>query len=294
MADRSTHLVAVCTVFSAYEPIYAALYAQGWRQIVPFYDIAEYYVDRVPMGNGWFLPSVAEEEYAAIREVFFNWSDDVSRAAHLQFIAWRLHREEWEYAEAPVSIDDRYFIEPLRCRLKQGEEYFLDAGAYHGKVSEAFLRLVDNKYRGILAIEPDAMNVSVLREKLTYNNVSIMSCALGERSGTVGFKAGLELASRVMRSAPEQVQMCTLDEIDAPATFVKLHLEGGELEALKGGISWLKKRRPLLAITVYHTSDGVWKIPQFLMRHLESYRFLLRTHAWCGTGMVMYGVPVER
>jgi hypothetical protein len=82
--------------------------------------------------------------------------------------------------------------------------------------------------------------------------------------------------------------------MNVPATLVKLHLEGNEFEALRGGIAWLRCHRPILAVTVYHHRDGIYNVPKLLLDHLEGYRLLLRNHAWCGTGVVLYGIPRER
>ena len=73
-----------------------------------------------------------------------------------------------------------------------------------------------------------------------------------------------------------------------------MHLEGGELDALKGGWSTLREHRPILAATVYHNDDGIWKTPLWMMENLEDYRFLFRIHSWCGTGAVLYAIPAER
>ena len=77
-------------------------------------------------------------------------------------------------------------------------------------------------------------------------------------------------------------------------TFVKLHLEGGELTALKGGRQTLIANRPLIAATVYHNDDGIWKTAHWLMETLADYRFLFRLHSWCGTGAVVYAIPNKR
>jgi FkbM family methyltransferase len=292
-------MIAVCVVFSPYEPIRTTLAEMGWLHITPFYDIAEAYVDRLPMGNGWFSGALDTDETEMVRHILSRWDDDYSRAAHLQFLAWRMHRQEWTFSGAPVTIGDRFFIEPL-LSLLDNEEFFLDAGAYHGTVTEEFIKFTNGRCRGIIAIEPDASNAAILRESLSktslFNdcNVKILQCALGEASGLLPFKEGLQLASRLDRSGTQCVEVCTLDEIVPPATFAKLHLEGGELEALRGGANWLGSCRPILMVTIYHNRDGIWKIPIFLMDNLPGYRFLLRLHAWCGTGAVLYGVPEER
>ena len=75
---------------------------------------------------------------------------------------------------------------------------------------------------------------------------------------------------------------------------MKLHLEGGELAALKGGIQTIRRSRPIIAATTYHNSLGLWEFPQWIMHNLMDYRFYLRLHGWCGTGLVIYAIPLER
>ncbi len=296
---RSTHRIAVCVVFSPFDPIRAALEEMGWLHITPFYDIAEAYIERVPMGNGWFSGPLDPVETEEMRLILSRWGDDYSRAAHMQFLAWRMHRQEWSFSEAPVTIDNRFFIEPVRHLLGK-EEFFLDAGAYRGTVTKEFLKITGGECTGVLAIEPDSDNVHKLRKELlqpplsSIKKVKVLQCALGEVPGSHPFQGKLELASRLDGFGSQTVEVCTLDEINPPATFAKLHLEGGEMGALLGGIHWLRNHRPLLTVTLYHNRDGLWKIPEFLMENLHGYRFLLRVHAWCGTGVVLYGIPEER
>ena len=75
-----------------------------------------------------------------------------------------------------------------------------------------------------------------------------------------------------------------LDELGLSPTFIKLHLEGAELAALKGARQTLLDHRPIVAATVYHNDDGIWKTAEWLMRTLPDYRFFFRNHSWCGTG----------
>jgi hypothetical protein len=77
-------------------------------------------------------------------------------------------------------------------------------------------------------------------------------------------------------------------------SFVKLHLEGAELAALKGARQTLLANPPIIAATVYHNADGMWRTPLWLMETLPDYRFLFRAHSWCGTGAVVYAIPNAR
>lgn len=151
-----------------------------------------------------------------------------------------------------------------------------------------------------MAVEADRDNVAHLtrwvaalppavREKLT-----IRGCALAEERGEKPYHHGWGFSSRIDPRAAESVHALRLDDLDFPLTFGKIHVEGGELNALAGGAETLRRCRPILAITTYHNADGLWRIPQFLMRTLPDYRYFMRLHGWCGIGSVVYAVPNER
>jgi len=299
VADHTSHLVAVCVVLAPYEPIRTSLTEMGWRHVLPFYDVAEAYAGRVPLNNGWFAGPLDEEDQARIGQVLDGWDDDCSRAAHLQFLAWRVHREEWNFDGAKVDAGNRYFIPPL-LRTLGTEEYFLDAGAWHGVVSQRFLSETGGRFKKIVAVEADSLNVRHLRAWMATLSpdvaarIEVRELALAEADGTESFAHGHDLASRLMAGVSGRVVACSLDGLDIPFTCAKFHLEGGELSALRGAVHTLVTQRPVMAVTVYHNRDGLWRIPEYLMNLLPDYRFLFRMHAWCGTGAVLYALPRER
>jgi FkbM family methyltransferase len=297
--DRKSHLVAVCIVNASYEPIRAYLAAMGWRHILPVYDVSEAYEHRLPMGNGWFADHPADEDIGNISRVLSGWSDDWSRAAHLQFLAWRLHRWEWQFQDAPVCVDDRYFIESVRRALGR-RECFLDAGAHRGTVIARWLDLVKSRFDEILAVEADHENVMHLKQWIAglpgpvQGRIRVRDSALAAEDGRRCYSHGMNLASKIVKQAEGTVNAMRLDDLNFPVTYGKIHLEGGELDALRGGVRTLQRYRPVLAVTVYHNQDGFWRTPKFLMDALSDYQFLMRLHAWCGTGCVVYAIPRER
>jgi len=296
---RAETLLAICISTVSYERVIQPLIAQGWEDIVHFYDIAQAYQEHYPLGNGWFTGDLSPDDMVGIERVLKRWEDDVSRAHHLQFIAWHRLRKELIFNGAPVTLEDRFFIPQVISALRR-DEVFLDGGAYHGEVSLRFMNLVKNEFSKVYAIEPDRYSVNVLRDRLsgdnglTSGNVPIMECALGSSSGVRAFFHGLGYASQLSTTAQETVSVSTLDELDIPATFIKLHLEGWELEALRGGMQSIRLYRPVLALTTYHQRNGLWDVQDFLMRELQDYVFFLRLHSWVGTGCVVYAIPRER
>lgn len=67
------------------------------------------------------------------------------------------------------------------------------------------------------------------------------------------------------------VSKSNLERVD----FIKMDIEGAELNALQGGIETIKKFRPKLAIAVYHNVSDFYNIP-FWIRELNlGYKFYL-------------------
>jgi FkbM family methyltransferase len=159
---------------------------------------------------------------------------------------------------------------------------------------------VNNRFNEIQAIEPDAVNLSRLRRNLDgidgieKQRIRVLPVAVGDEEGDRRFFEGLGYASQFCDLGERLVDVKTLDRLAMAPTFLKLHLEGWELDALKGGLTTLAHYRPLIAATTYHNCLGLWRLPKWLMDHLPNYEFLLRLHSWCGTGSVIYAIPNER
>jgi FkbM family methyltransferase len=290
--------LAVSLVNSPYVAIERSLFAQGFRDVIPFYDLAESFRPRHPLGNGWFSPPLTQEDLDQTAKILGSWRDDVSRAHHLQFLAWRRLREEWIFEPAPLSPDTRFFISEVADVLTD-KEIFVDGGAHHGQVTQEFVRQTSGAFDRILAIEPDPSNFARLRSNLQCwmpddGRIHCSDCALADVEGDLPFREGLGYASQLSETGTMRVAARPLDTMGLSPTFLKLHLEGGELAALKGALKTLSLSRPIVAATVYHNVDGVWRTPRWLMETLRDYRFLFRLHTWCGTGAVIYAIPNER
>ena len=285
---KQTAQLVLCVATAPFKPLELDLAAQGWTDIVPFYDVAESQRSRHPLSNGWFATNMVQADYAATCEVLDLWGDDLSRACHLQFLAWRIAREEWTFDGAPVEGSNRFFIPEIMERI-DALASFVDGGAHHGQVSRKFADLRGLRSASIVAIEPDPANLAAF----DCDGAEVYPLALGAKADERRFHAGLGYASQFAESGKESLPCVTLDSLDLAPDFVKLHLEGGELAALKGGLETIRQHRPVLAITTYHNADGIWRTPAFLMKHLDGYRFLMRVHSWCGTGAVVYALPEE-
>jgi FkbM family methyltransferase len=296
---RESALLAVCVATVPFSQVNAPLKEQGWRDVVPFYDIAEAYRDRHPLSNGWHSGVLSEQDICGIESVLYRWDDDVSRAHHLQFVAWRSLREEWFFDDAPVTTHDRYFI-PQVLSVLHDHEVFVDIGAHHGEVVERFIRAVRNSFNAVYVVEPDANNLLCLYGHLDEytaelrEKIHVSESALGQQSGNRRFFHGLDYASQFSDLGQAEVDVRCLDDLLIPATFVKIHIEGWEHCAISGGLETIIGNRPILSVTSYHNREGLWYLPAQIMTCFGDYAYYFRLHSWCGTGGVIYAIPRER
>jgi FkbM family methyltransferase len=290
-------VVSVATV--CFTELAEVLRDQGWHDVVPIYDLMEAYRHRYPIGNGWCMGELGQSERKMIEQVLAGWTDDTSRAHHLQFMAWHRVRQDWIFEGAPVDLERRYFIPEVVSALGH-QEIFVDAGAHRGETARAFRTLVENRFAEIVMFEPDSRNADVIRTELELlpdvirRRHRLLPYALSRRAGKQPFFSQLGYGSQLCAYGHGSVEVAALDDLEVAPSYLKMHLEGHEMEALEGAEMTIRRHRPIMAVTTYHNEAGLWKLPSWLMRTLYDYRWYLRLHSWCGTGSVMYGMPAER
>jgi hypothetical protein len=88
------------------------------------------------------------------------------------------------------------------------------------------------------------------------------------------------------------IEANTLDNIigEDKATFIKMDIEGAELNAIHGCVSVITQHKPKLAISVYHKKEDIYIIPILLKQFLPSYRFYLRHYTDTAADTVLYAV----
>jgi FkbM family methyltransferase len=289
---KNRYKVVVCIVTSPYSLILDSLLLDGWQDISPFYDVAQIFSSDHPLNNGWYAD---HKDIKNSKSVLGFWSDNISSAYYLQFIAWRVLREEWLFEGINVDNNNRFFIKEL-IKVLSDEEYFVDIGAHFGNTTKKFIKTVNNKFKKVLMIEPDLLNANRITANRYFKkpDITLLNVAIGYSDAYSGFFDGYGYMSKLSKYGKFKVQVKTLDSLDIKPTFIKMHLEGGEMAALEGGKNTIINNRPILVVTTYHNSDGVYKLPCWFKDNLENYSIIMRNHSWNGTGCVIYGVPNER
>jgi len=229
-------------------------------------------------------------ERAAVLAALALFRDDRSRDLFIRHALWRLTMEfELLPAADPEEI---YFPEGL-CRPGRGE-VLADAGAFDGDTCRRMLEVWGEGARQIHAFEPDPasgrsfqawMAGSGDRERIRFHPT-----ALGARPGTLRFLGTGALNAASGRDGVE-VPCRTLDQelADDPPDFIKMDIEGAELDALHGAVNLLR-RGPALAICLYHVQDHLWSIPNLVHAHMPDHALHLRGHGTDAWELVLYAV----
>ncbi|MGD0518447.1 MAG: FkbM family methyltransferase [Thermoguttaceae bacterium] len=243
------------------------------------------------------LPHRILQQKDDVRKAFSLLEDEASRSEYVAQVRWRLLQD---YDALPPAIDqESYFPEDL-FRLTQ-DEVFVDCGAYDGDTIKAFLRRRLD-FGKILAYEPDPMNFARLESYLAElpstirDRISARRSAVGASKGKVRFEAGGTVGSKVSRQGEVEVECDTLDALldVCDPTYVKMDIEGAELEALQGARKMIRRNCVTWAICLYHKPADLWQIPIFIHSHSTDYSFFVRKYMSEFWETVCYAVPKSR
>lgn len=169
-------------------------------------------------------------------------------------------------------------------------ERFLDGGAYDGDTID----LLKGGISSAWAVEPDPDNISKLRRRFEGSFVHIIECALGATRQKSAFTAMGGVSSHLDSGGNTIVQIRPIDDLECHGvTYIKLDIEGAEVDALRGARETLLRDRPILAVAVYHRPEDLWSVPA-LLADLPNYRHFLRSHENDGFELIWYAVPAER
>jgi FkbM family methyltransferase len=241
------------------------------------------------------LPHKVQQQADDVCRAGRLWSDDASRKEYLAQLRWRL-LGEFDALYSPVQ-HTMYFPQDL-CPLAD-HEVFTDCGAYDGDSIRSFLDQTKNSFQRIYGFEPDPANFSKLEKAVSLlpgrESITLRRAAVGSQTGSVTFSGDGNEASSVGKG--DMVVDCVaLDQAlsGTPPTYIKIDIEGAELDALSGARQIIQRYSPVLAICTYHLQDHLWKIPLLIQSMTANYSFFLRPHLVEGWDLVTYAIPKSR
>lgn len=169
-------------------------------------------------------------------------------------------------------------------------EVFVDCGCFDGGTSADFIRWCNGEYDSIIAFEPDKFSNANIKQNCKYDRFTLYPYATGAKREEVCFNAASDGGSRIDTKGSEVVTVESIDNIldGRKATYIKLDVEGAELDTLKGAQKTIINYKPRLAISIYHKPLDMIEIPKYVMELRDDYKFCIRHYTNCRWETILY------
>lgn len=178
------------------------------------------------------------------------------------------------------------------------DEVFIDAGAFDGNTSVIFANYMNNKYKKIHCFEPDINNMQLISSNKHISrleNIQIYNVGLWNERDVLNFNCDNSgNGSNISTDGLMEINVDYLDNIfqhineDEWPTFIKMDIEGAELNALKGCSNIIKKKKPKLAISIYHKPEDIIDIPLYIISLVPEYKLYIRHYTASLSETVLY------
>lgn len=174
----------------------------------------------------------------------------------------------------------KHSLNILKTLPKIKNKDIIDVGGFIG---DSVLILKDFTTKTIHTFEPTSSNHKLLLQTLKLNNISRaipVKKALGSKPDTLTMSiyGGASSLIRTHKNSPkESIEVTTLDiyarEHNLDIGFIKVDIEGFEMEFLKGARATIESQKPAMLISIYHKSDDFFYIKPMLESWNLGYTF---------------------
>lgn len=234
-----------------------------------------------------------QENYDLFLQTYEWLEDEKSKKTMEDYLSGHIELTEFPMMEVwkQEDVDSQYFPEDI-IQLSE-KEVFVDCGAYTGDTLENFLGRVKD-YQKYYALEPDSRRFEQLKAQMNSEKVVHIPMGAWDKKGRLYFSTDNECGEiNSDAETGDYIEVDAIDNIitsDEKISFIKMDIEGAELEALHGARESIKRDRPKLAICVYHKREDLITIPQFIKSIVPEYKLYLRVHFPYASELVLYGV----
>lgn len=281
---------AVVIAIREYEAVY--------RQVQTYMKESNIFIGTINtisfMANYDYLAKGRElnDVYQKMLQVMELCQDDMSREICCQtFRKWFIDEK------SPITYNGEsyFFTEEI---MLSDKECLVDAGAFDGDTIRSFKKATDDQYETIYAFEMDKRNYNNLQRycfgtgggyKQDDSRINLYQMGVSDCKGTFCYNSNFETT----QFAENGNEICEVDSLDCilrdkKVTFIKMDIEGSEMQALHGAEVLIKNQKPKLAICIYHSIEDFLNIPVYIKNLNPEYKILIRHHSICEAETVCY------
>lgn len=173
------------------------------------------------------------------------------------------------------DTDDWHYYQKEHTEVQQGE-IILDIGTAEGLMP---LTVID-KCQHVYMVEPSVAFCKTLQKtfKSHTDKTTILNYAVGNEDGIINFDEN-SLDGTVSKENTANLSKIAIHKIDTlfkegqKITYLKADIEGFEQEMLKGAAATIKRNKPKIAITTYHTQNDPKEIIDLITGFVPEYKY---------------------
>jgi len=194
----------------------------------------------------------------------------------------------------PEPLSKQYL--PFGLATPPKDLRMLDLGACQGENLDFFLD-EGHTFNFGLFVEPDIKNFEQLVQRireLDLKNVVALPLASWSSNITLTFDGESNASSHISNAGQVHVQAIKVDDMVGVnrINYIKMDIEGAEMEALLGARSVLLRDLPHLAISIYHKPEDLWTLGTFINSLCKNkYNFFLRNYGHQTFDTLLYAIP---
>jgi FkbM family methyltransferase len=240
-------------------------------------------------GDTTYLPSSKQE----IEDLKNLLDDEQSRELVNQIIKYRIDGFV-EDIPKPEPFEDQYL--PSELPTPPNSLNMLELGSYKGEDLKRFISR-SKEINFAFCLEPDFENYQALVlqvKELNVSNVFPLPIGAWEVTSQLKFASNGQTGAQIDELAENSILVMKLDDLVGSSliNYIKMDIEGAEIQAIEGLKKTIYTQTPHLAISVYHKPADLWEIP-FKINQLapNAYAFFLRVYGHQTFDTVLYCVP---
>lgn len=247
---------------------------------------------KLPLNNRDYWSKIeAAEELAAGAE-----------AMDLGFMGWKAYKMQLDNMGYPLQVFflprcvvNTLLLQQYRCQTANSTievvegDIVIDGGGCHGDTA-LYFALKAGGTGQVFSFEFMPENLSTFHRNMALNpdiakRIKLVENPLWEHSGDKLYIEGGGPSTCVRNESTDpnakQIETISIDDLVRARglpklDFIKMDIEGAELQALKGAEKSIRQFRPKMAISIYHKPEDFWAIPQYIAGLGLGYRFALR------------------
>lgn len=188
------------------------------------------------------------------------------------------------------------------CYKHSSKERIVDCGAFNGDTLQSFLDVYESGFEQYHCFEMDTNIYKELEKRVKQLPREIASKIILHPVGVYSENKVAHysvmtdtLGSLIDDDGEDEVRLVSLDkEINGQKiTLINMDIENSELQALIGAEQLIREHHPMLAISIYHSTEQFFRVPLYILEKFPFYKLYLRQHTTITDDTVLYAVPYK-